>query len=130
MRNASECGMRNAECGMKNQTPATVRTADRSFIPHSAFRIPQWEGATMSNAMRCCMRGALLLLAGAALPCAAQAQEIQWRYDYKKAREESVEKGLPIVIDFGTESCFWCKQLDARTFRDAAVASLMNERCI
>jgi thioredoxin-like negative regulator of GroEL len=84
----------------------------------------------MSHAIRWCLRGALLLLAGAVLPSFAAAQEIQWRTDYKKAREESVEKGLPIILDFGSENCFWCKQLDAKTFRDSAVISLMNERCI
>ena len=72
----------------------------------------------------------LLLLAGTVLPSVVAAQEIQWRSDYKKARAESVEKGLPLVIDFGTESCFYCKQLDTRTFRDEAVIGLMNERCI
>jgi tetratricopeptide (TPR) repeat protein len=71
-----------------------------------------------------------LLLTAAVLPAAASAQEVQWRTDYKKAREESAQKGLPIVLDIGTETCFWCKQLDARTFTDPAVIALLNERCI
>jgi thioredoxin-like negative regulator of GroEL len=41
-----------------------------------------------------------------------------------------VEKDRPLVIDFGTENCYWCKQLDLRTFRDAAVVGLMNGRFI
>src|ERR1700684_3935919 len=84
----------------------------------------------MSHATRWYLRCALLLLAGAVLPSVVAAQGIQWRTDYKKARAESVQKGLPLVIDFGTESCFYCKQLDARTFRDTAVIGLMNEHCI
>jgi thioredoxin-like negative regulator of GroEL len=90
--------------------------------PQSAIRNPQ--------CVRWCLRIALLLIAGAALPSAVAAQEIQWRTEYKKAREEAGQKGLPLVIDFGTENCVWCKQLDARTFRDEAVIDLMNERCI
>jgi thioredoxin-like negative regulator of GroEL len=88
------------------------------FIPHSAFRIPHWASCS------------LLLLAAVVLPPAASAQEIQWRTDYKKAREESAQKGLPIVLDIGTETCFWCKQLDARTFADPAVIAFLNERCV
>ncbi len=84
----------------------------------------------MSHAIRWSWRCMLLLLAGAVLPSVVAAQEIQWRTDYKKARDESIEKGLPLVIDFGTENCFYCKQLDARTFRDATIISLMNERCV
>ena len=84
----------------------------------------------MSHAIRWCLRLALLLLAGVVLPSAVVAQEIQWRFEYKKAREESAAKGLPIIIDFGTEGCFWCKQLDARTFTDPSIVSLMNEHCI
>jgi thioredoxin-like negative regulator of GroEL len=35
-----------------------------------------------------------------------------------------------LVIDFGTENCYWCKQLEQRTFIDPAVVTLLNERCI
>jgi thioredoxin-like negative regulator of GroEL len=70
----------------------------------------------------------LLGLGGFAAP--ASAEEIRWRNDYHKARKEATEKGKPLVIDFGTENCYWCKQLDARTFRDPAIIALMNEHCI
>src|SRR5689334_11531047 len=60
----------------------------------------------------------------------ARAQEVAWRQDYSQARQEAASKGRPLVIDFGTENCFWCKQLDARTFRDPEIARLLNERCV
>jgi hypothetical protein len=41
-----------------------------------------------------------------------------------------VEKGRLLVIDIGTENCFYCKQLDQRTFRDPNLISLLNDRCI
>src|SRR5579872_4097832 len=84
----------------------------------------------MSHATRWSLRTLLLLIAGAVLPSVVAAQEIQWRTEYKKAREEAAQKGLPLVIDFGTENCVFCKQLDTRTFRDEAVIELMNERCV
>jgi thioredoxin-related protein len=60
----------------------------------------------------------------------APTSEIQWRWDYTKARQEAVEKGRLLVIDIGTENCYYCKQLDLRTFRDPAVATLLNDRCV
>jgi thioredoxin-like negative regulator of GroEL len=64
------------------------------------------------------------------LPASASAQEVEWRLDYAKARQEAVEKKRPIVIDVGTENCYYCKQLDLRTFKDSALVSMLNERCV
>src|SRR5579885_1059873 len=58
------------------------------------------------------------------------AAEVEWRLEYDKARKESIEKNRPLVIDIGTENCFWCKQLDQRTFRDPDVVALLNEKCV
>src|SRR5262245_3665361 len=66
----------------------------------------------------------------AACARSAPAQELSWRHDYNAARTEAAETGRPIMIDFGTESCFWCKKLDLTTFRDPAVASLLNEQFV
>ena len=35
-------------------------------------------------------------------PQSAIAQEVEWRTDYNKARQEAVEKNRPLVLDFGT----------------------------
>ncbi|MBL8798882.1 MAG: thioredoxin family protein [Planctomycetia bacterium] len=67
------------------------------------------------------------------LLCAAvpvRAAEIQWRSDYNTARKEATEKNRPLLIDFGTENCFWCKRLDASTFLDPSVVSLVNEKFV
>src|SRR5205085_1408605 len=45
-------------------------------------------------------------------------------------RREAAETGRPLLLDFGTEACFWCKKLDATTFRDPNVAKLLNEHFI
>ncbi|QEL18816.1 tetratricopeptide repeat protein [Limnoglobus roseus] len=54
------------------------------------------------------------------------AVSIQWRTDYNTARKESAETGLPILIQIGTEDCFYCKKMEASTFRDVAVLGMMN----
>jgi thioredoxin-like negative regulator of GroEL len=65
-----------------------------------------------------------------ALLVPAQAQEVQWRRDYNEARREAAEKGRPLLLDFGTENCFWCKKLDATTFRESDIVAAVNERFI
>jgi thioredoxin-related protein len=60
----------------------------------------------------------------------APAQEPQWRHDYNAARREAREKNRPLILDFGTADCLWCKKLDASTFRDPAVVQLLNERFV
>lgn len=58
------------------------------------------------------------------------ADDVKWRHDYAAARKEAAETGRPLLLDFGTESCFWCKKLDATTFRDPKVAKRLNEQFI
>lgn len=64
------------------------------------------------------------------MPAAAAAQEVQWRHDYATARREAQQTNRPMVLDFGTKSCFWCKKLDTSTFRDARVVKELNERFV
>ncbi len=74
------------------------------------------------------------LLAAAPPPAPAQeapgAAEIQWRTDYGSALREAQDKNLPLVIDFGTVNCYWCRKLEEITFRDAKVIGVVNERFI
>src|SRR5262245_28268748 len=58
------------------------------------------------------------------------AQEIQWRYDYNKARQEAAQQNRPLLIDFGREQCVWCVQLDVKTFTDPEVRTTVNDRFI
>jgi thioredoxin-like negative regulator of GroEL len=66
----------------------------------------------------------------AVLAGTTSAQEVPWRYDYNAARREAQEKNLPLVLDFGTANCFWCKKLDDTTFRDPTVASTLIQKFI
>src|SRR6516165_9817254 len=63
-------------------------------------------------------------------PGLASAQEILWRKDYNEARREAEAKNLPLVLEFSTESCFWCRRLEATTFQEPTVVRLMNQRFI
>src|SRR4051794_39354852 len=72
----------------------------------------------------------LVGLALAVRPQPAPAQQVQWRSDYNAARKEANELGRPLLIDFGTENCLWCKRLDLSTFRDPAVVALLNEQFV
>jgi thioredoxin-like negative regulator of GroEL len=56
--------------------------------------------------------------------------EVKWRTDYVQARREALDKGLPLVIDFGTKSCHYCVLLDQKTFRDPQVIRVMNDRFV
>jgi thioredoxin-like negative regulator of GroEL len=80
----------------------------------------------------------LVILTGlcAATPPSAVAQEapapgeIQWRTDYAAALKEAQDKNLPLMVEFGTPNCYWCKKLDETTFRETAVITTVNEKFI
>lgn len=64
-----------------------------------------------------------VVLLGAVLP--ATGQQVEWRQDYRQAREEARATGRPLVLDFSTEQCMWCRKLEATTFRDPAITTLL-----
>ncbi len=45
-------------------------------------------------------------------------------------RKEAQDRDLPLLLDFGTETCHWCKRLDATTFRHETIVGLVNARFI
>jgi thioredoxin-related protein len=59
-----------------------------------------------------------------------QAQEVRWRSDFTAARKEAVATGKPMLLDFGTQACMWCRKLDVTTFRDRAIIEFLNEKFI
>lgn len=66
------------------------------------------------------------LVAGAS----ASAQEISWHTDYAKALKEAAQKDRLLFINVGSDDCYWCKQLDQRTFTDKDVQQLLGERFV
>ncbi|MGL6097907.1 MAG: thioredoxin family protein, partial [Fimbriiglobus sp.] len=64
------------------------------------------------------LRGCAVVVIGwVATAPAATAQDVRWRHDYAAARREAADSGKPLLLDFGTENCVWCRRLDATTFR-------------
>lgn len=64
------------------------------------------------------------------LTSSASAQEITWRYNYNTARSLAQKKGVPLMLDIGTDNCLYCDKLDATTLRHPAIVSLVNERFV
>lgn len=58
------------------------------------------------------------------------AQSIRWHTDPQAALAEARERRKPIVYDFGTADCVWCRRLDETTFRDPAVLRIVAERFV
>jgi hypothetical protein len=58
------------------------------------------------------------------------AQEVSWLHSYAEARRAASASGRPLLLDFGTEDCVWCKRLDTITFRDRAVVRLLADRFV
>ncbi len=77
-----------------------------------------------------CRRAAGLVIVLATLAGSARADEIRWRTDYSAARKEAQDRDLPLLLDFGTETCHWCKRLDATTFRHETIVGIVNQRFI
>src|SRR5262249_2118017 len=72
----------------------------------------------------------LLLLHSFGRPANLWADEVRWRTDYDEARREAVARNRPILLDFGTENCFWCKKLDATTFQEPVIIGLLNQHFV
>jgi thioredoxin-related protein len=69
----------------------------------------------------------LVAVAACASMAGLKAQErIKW-YTLKEALQMTAAEPRMLVIDVYADWCGWCKRLDATTFADPEVASIMNE---
>jgi len=53
-----------------------------------------------------------------------EAYAISWYHNYDKAVRKAKVQDKPIMIDFYTDWCGWCKKLDKDTFANKKVSSL------
>jgi thiol:disulfide interchange protein len=78
---------------------------------------------------------AVLLLSGTLglLSCSKEGEEtaagdeIEWFTVFDEAMERARDKNRPVMIDFYTDWCSWCKQLDRTTYADQAVMKRAEE---
>lgn len=65
----------------------------------------------------------LILFAVCFILCLAvsDASAISWNYDLSQALMEAADKGMPLMVDFYTDWCGWCKKLDADTYSDRTI---------
>lgn len=52
---------------------------------------------------------------------ATGGDEIEWLTVFEEAMDEARDRDRPVMIDFYTDWCSWCKTLDTSTYIDAAV---------
>lgn len=76
------------------------------------------------------VRVLLIVVVMGALTGQAGAQGINWRSDYNEARREAIEKGRPLIVDFVTEYCYYCKLMDDTTYKDPEIMRMLNEQFI
>ena len=75
----------------------------------------------------------VLILAVVALPAwtrPAAAEDVPWRHDYKAARTEAADAGRPLILEFSSAHCSWCRKMRTTTFRDPVVADLMSRQFV
>jgi thiol:disulfide interchange protein len=77
----------------------------------------------------------ILLIAAVVIPavlgvlsCSKEGKEeagagagIDWLTTYEEAMAKAKDKNRPVMIDFYTDWCSWCKQLDRTTYVDPSV---------
>ena len=107
--------------------PARLRHA-RAQTCHGADRMnSRFHPARRSPAARCS------LPAASSGPCRARPRKSNGATTTPRPARKPQDKDRPLVIDFSTENCFWCKQLDAahlhRPGRDRPAQRTVACRC-
>ncbi len=59
-------------------------------------------------------------------PAVRASTQIEWAADWSAAVAKAEAKKKPIMIDFYTDWCGWCKVLDQKTFPDSRVIAAMS----
>jgi uncharacterized protein YyaL (SSP411 family) len=71
------------------------------------------------------MAGLFLVMAGCAqAQPTAVAGNIEWLHEITAAKELAGAQNKPILIDFYTDWCGWCKRLDADTYANPDVGAM------
>lgn len=75
----------------------------------------------------------LTLSVGLFSGCTTQANQpnektsIVWLTDYQVALEKAKDENKPILVDFYTDWCGWCKKMDQSTYQDEKIINLSQK---
>jgi thioredoxin-related protein len=75
--------------------------------------------------------GAALILVGSflswalPLPSAEATEGVNW-YHYQEGMKQAKESNKPILLDFYTDWCGWCKKMDKETYGNRDIQQLLN----
>lgn len=118
-----------------NRTPQTMAWAAvllAAGVVLGAFR-GSFHGVALTAVLRkgsalvACTFGAYLVIGAVMLPSApAEATDLAWQTDLDGALAEARAEHRPAMIDFYADWCVACKELDAHTFTDPAVAEQLG----
>ncbi len=54
--------------------------------------------------------------------------ESEWKWlDFAEAHPLSLEQGKPLIVNFYSTGCYWCRKLDSDTFGDSLVESHLHD---
>ncbi|MCX5678951.1 MAG: protein disulfide isomerase family protein [Candidatus Omnitrophica bacterium] len=70
---------------------------------------------------------AIFLFAILSLTFASESWAISWEHDLTDAFEKAKTEKKPVMADFYTDWCHWCKKLDKDVYEDASVNQLAEK---
>lgn len=57
------------------------------------------------------------------------AESIKW-YDFNTGLDIAIKTGKPVFVDFYADWCYWCKEMDRKTFSDKEVIDYVKKNYI
>ena len=70
------------------------------------------------------IKSVAFLAVGLILALSVKAYAISWEHNFKTALEKAKTDQRPLMVDFYTEWCGWCKKLDSDTYSDPKVGDI------
>src|SRR5947207_1776974 len=108
----------------RRRAPVTVFIAGRAVqIARTGYRLEKGDFTTMKRSLFRLM-GTSLLLGALAVPAFCGAKGVHWVSGYEAGMAEAKAQHKIAVMDFYTENCGWCHEMDKKTFTDKSVIKM------